>query len=64
KEIVPTEGGRSDGLKDWCAVRTLRLLNRDLEIAPTVGSRDREKISMGFLSRSLFSRLISHYSFL
>ena len=29
-EVVPAKG--------WCAVHTLRLLNRDLEIAPTYGS--------------------------
>ena len=35
-EIAPTDGDRSYGLKGWCTVHTLRLLNRNLEIAPTV----------------------------
>ena len=51
KEVVPTEGGRSDGLKDWWAAPTLQLLNRDLEIAPTEGNRSHRRRSLRRIKR-------------
>ena len=42
---------------------SIALIVHSLDLRCSAGNRDLEKISMGSLSRSLFTHLIGHYSF-
>ena len=54
---VASEGGRKDGREEDCLNHGLRKLH----VLKSFDGRDLEKISMGFLSRSLFTHLIIRY---